>query len=431
MVGSRIINGIRHMRTQCKHAVERQYSCSSSSFGDVPREKADCVVIGGGVVGIAVARELALAGRHVLLLEAASGIGTVTSSRNSQVIHAGIYYSPQSLKARLCVKGRKMLYDYCALHGVPHKKLGKLIVATTESQKHALEKLQSVGIENGVTDLRMMEREEAMAMEPQLHCVKALWSPSTGIIDSHSFMLALQGEAEEHGTTFAFNTSVFRGHINENGIHLHISDTKDMCTFVHNPNAPAQIILTANVVINSAGLSATSLARRFYGFPSQSIPNTYYARGCYFTLSETRKVPFSHLIYPVPEDGGLGVHATLDMSGQIRFGPDVEWMPEIDDTACFLNMFEYTVDHRRAELFYPKIRNYYPKLKDGTLRPDYSGIRPKLSGQGQPAADFVIQGKETHGIPGLVNLFGIESPGLTASMAIAEMVSVIVSQFKR
>ncbi|KAH9315144.1 hypothetical protein KI387_023771, partial [Taxus chinensis] len=354
---------------------------------------ADCVVIGGGVVGIAVARQLGLAGRRVVVLEASPAIGTVTSSRNSEVIHAGIYYPSQSLKARLCVNGRKMLYDYCRLNGVPHKQLGKLIVATSTLQNNVLEKLHRVGIENGVTDLRMMEAEEAMAMEPQLRCVKALCSPSTGIIDTHSLMLAFQGEAEEHGATFAFNTSVVRGHIKENSIHLHISETKDMHTFVDNPNARAQMILTSNVVINSAGLSATSLARRFHGFPLQSIPNTYYARGCYFTLSETQKVPFSHLVYPVPEEGGLGVHVTVDMGGQVRFGPDVEWMHEIDDATSFLNMFKYTVDARRAEFFYPEIRKYYPQLKDGTLRPDYSGIRPKLYGPGQPAADFVIQHK--------------------------------------
>lgn len=410
------------------HAGGRQFS--SNGDGCLPVEKADCVVIGGGVVGIAVARQMALSGREVLVLEAASTFGTVTSSRNSEVIHAGIYYPPHSLKARLCVKGRNMLYEYCRLHDVPHRQVGKLIVATSPSENPVLEKLQMVGVGNGVTDLRMIEAEEAMEMEPELRCVKALWSPSTGIIDSHSLMLALQGEAEENNTTFAFNTVVIGGQINESGIQLHICETKDMHAFADNPNLPAQIVLNSNIVINSAGLSAPSLVRRFHGFPSEAIPNAYYARGCYFT-PETCKVPFRHLIYPVPEDGGIGVHVTLNMDGHIRFGPDVEWLDDIDDKTSFLNRFEYTVDARRAERFYPEIRKYYPKLKDETLRPDYSGIRPKISGRGQPAADFVIQGKETHGIPGLVNLFGIESPGLTSSMAIAEMVSIIASQSSR
>lgn len=432
MLRAAIVKNIKR-RISCStvpgHVAGRQFS----SYGDgcVPVEKADCVVIGGGVVGIAVAREMALSGREVLVLEAASTIGTVTSSRNSEVIHAGIYYPPHSLKARLCVKGRNMLYEYCSLHSVPHRQLGKLIVATSPSQNPVLEKLQRLGIANGVTDLRMIEAEEAMEMEPELRCVKALWSPSTGIIDSHALMLALQVEAEEHNTTFSFNTSVIGGQINEGGIHLHICETKDMHTFVDNPNLPAQIILNSNIVINSAGLSAPSLVRRFRGFPSEAIPNAYYARGCYFSLSETGKVPFCHLIYPVPEDGGIGVHVTLDMGGLVRFGPDVEWLDDIDDGTRFLNMFDYTVDARRAERFYPEIRKYYPNLKDGTLRPDYSGIRPKVSGRGQSAADFVIQGKEIHGIPSLVNLFGIESPGLTASMAIAEMVSMIASQSSR
>lgn len=415
--------------TVTSHVTGRQFS--SHGDGSVPVEKADCVVIGAGVVGIAVARQMALSGREVLVLEAASTIGTVTSSRNSEVIHAGIYYPPHSLKARLCVKGRNLLYGYCSLHGVPHRQVGKLIVATNPLQNPVLENLRMLGIGNGVTDLRIIEAEEAMEMEPELRCVKALWSPSTGIIDSHALMLALQVEAEEHNTTFAFNTSVIGGQINEGGIRLHICETKDMHTFVDNPNIPPQIILDSNIVINSAGLCAPSLVRRFDGFPSEAIPNAYYARGCYFTLSETGKAPFHHLIYPVPEDGGIGVHVTLDMGGQLRFGPDVEWLDDIDDRPRFLNMFDYTVDARREERFYPEIRKYYPNLEDGTLTPGYSGIRPKLCGRGQPAADFVIQGKETHGIPSLVNLLGIESPGLTSSMAIAEMVSIIASQSPR
>lgn len=415
--------------TVTSHVTGRQFS--SHGDGSVPVEKADCVVIGAGVVGIAVARQMALSGREVLVLEAASTIGTVTSSRNSEVIHAGIYYPPHSLKARLCVKGRNLLYGYCSLHGVPHRQVGKLIVATNPLQNPVLENLRMLGIGNGVTDLRIIEAEEAMEMEPELRCVKALWSPSTGIIDSHALMLALQVEAEEHNTTFAFNTSVIGGQINEGGIRLHICETKDMHTFVDNPNIPPQIILDSSIVINSAGLCAPSLVRRFDGFPSEAIPNAYYARGCYFTLSETGKAPFHHLIYPVPEDGGIGVHVTLDMGGQLRFGPDVEWLDDIDDRTRFLNMFDYTVDARREERFYPEIRKYYPNLEDGTLTPGYSGIRPKLCGRGQPSADFVIQGKETHGIPSLVNLLGIESPGLTSSMAIAEMVSIIASQSPR
>jgi L-2-hydroxyglutarate oxidase LhgO len=360
-------------------------------------ERIDCVVIGAGVVGLACARALALAGREVVVLEAAGSIGTETSSRNSEVIHAGIYYPPGSAKAVLCVEGRALLYRYCEAHGVAHRRCGKLIVATTSAQVATLDKIRAHAADNGVHDLRLLDEAEAKAMEPELNCVAALHSPSTGIIDSHGLMLAFQGEAEDHGAMLALHSPVTGGEIASTGIVLDVGGAEPMRICVR-------------TVVNSAGLMAQRVAAGLRGFPPEMVPPCHYAKGNYYSLAA--RSPFTHLIYPVPEAAGLGVHLTLDLAGQARFGPDVEWIAEID----------YDVDLRRADGFYRAIRDYWPGLKDGQLAPGYAGIRPKLGGPQQPASDFLIQGPVEHGVPGLVNLFGIESPGLTASLALAEHV---------
>jgi L-2-hydroxyglutarate oxidase LhgO len=360
-------------------------------------ESVDCVVIGAGVVGLACARAFAVAGREVVVLEAAGAIGTETSSRNSEVIHAGIYYPPGSAKALLCVQGKALLYRYCEAHGVAHRRCGKLIVATEPAQIATLHRIQAHAAANGVRDLRLLTADEAHAMEPALRCVAALHSPSTGIIDSHGLMLAYQGEAEDHGAAFALHSPVQRGEIEADGILLDVGGAE-----------PMRIL--ARTVVNSAGLMAQRVAAGLRGFPPDKVPPCHYAKGNYYSL--TGRSPFTHLIYPVPEAAGLGVHLTLDLAGQARFGPDVEWIAEID----------YDVDLHRADGFYRAIRDYWPGLKDGQLAPGYAGIRPKLGGPEQPASDFLIQGPAEHGVPGLVNLFGIESPGLTASLALAEHV---------
>ncbi|KAL4300682.1 hypothetical protein AHAS_Ahas17G0225300 [Arachis hypogaea] len=367
----------------------------------VPREKVDCLVIGAGVVGIAIARALALKGREVFVVESDSTFGTATSSRNSEVIHAGIYYPRNSLKAS-------------------HS---SLLVATRSSEIPKLNDILNHGIQNGIDSLRMIDGIEAMKMEPELQCVKAVLSPVSGIVDSHSLMLALVGEAESHRTTFTYNSAVIGGHLEGNQICVHVSETNSLKEWNGTSTAlNPDLVLVPNLVVNSAGLSAPALAKRFTGLPSEVIPSAYYARGCYFTLSNTKTTPFEHLIHPIPEDGGLGMHVTLDLNGQVKFGPDVEWIDSIDDISSFLNKFDYSVHANRAEQFYLEIRKYYPNLKDGSLEPGYSGIRPKLSGPGQPPVDFVVQGENIHGIPGLVNLFGIESPGLTSGLAIAEYI---------
>ncbi len=365
---------------------------NSSSF-----ETVDCVVIGAGVVGLAVARALALAGREVIVVEAAEAIGTETSSRNSEVIHAGIYYPKGSLMARACVEGRRKLYDYCAAHGVPHRNCGKLIVATNDVESQKLAEIKGRAEANGVEGMRPLTAQEAIALEPNLQCTAALFSPTTGIVDSHSYMLALQGDAESHGAIFAFHSPVLRGRATESGIELEVGGTEPMN-------------LRCRLVINSAGLHAPTLAKKIAGMPSERVPTAYYAKGNYFTL--TGRSPFSRLIYPVPVPGGLGVHITVDMGGQAKFGPDVEWIDGID----------YSVDGHRADKFYDAVRRYWPGLKDGALQPGYSGIRPKIVPPGAPAQDFVVQGPADHGVPGLVNLFGIESPGLTASLALGDLV---------
>ncbi|MBA0845850.1 hypothetical protein Goarm_022373 [Gossypium armourianum] len=401
----------------------------SETWRNAPKEKAECVVIGAGIVGLAVARELSLKGKEVLVLDSAPTFGTATSSRNSEVIHAGIYYPSNSLKARFCVRGRKLLYHYCSQRGIPHNQIGKLIVATGTSEIPKLNQLFNRGIQNGVENLRMLDASEAIKMEPELHCVKALLSPASGILDSHSLMLSLVGEAETNGATFSYNTAVIGGHLEGNQMVLHVCETKTLTNWDGNTPLQLDLLLMPKIVVNSSGLSAPTLAKRFHGLNTAIIPPAYYARGSYFILSNansTRHPPFKHLIYPVPEEGGLGVHVTLDLDGQLKFGPDVEWIPHVPDATNFLNKFDYSVSADRVARFYPEIRKYYPNLKDGSLIPGYAGIRPKLHGPGQSACDFVIQGEDIHGVGGLVNLFGIESPGLTSSMAIAEYVAALL-----
>jgi L-2-hydroxyglutarate oxidase LhgO len=359
------------------------------------------VVIGAGVIGLAVARALAQAGHEVLVLETARQIGTETSSRNSEVIHAGLHYPNGSLKAWACVRGRQLLYDYCAGHGVPHRRLGKLTVACDEAELATLDAIKRKAEGNGVDDLEWVEAEELRRLEPELRCLRAFHSPSTGIIDSHALMLAYQGDAEAAGAAIAFRAPVVGGRVTEHGFLLDVGGDDPMT-------------LECRLLVNSAGLGAPGLARRIAGIPPATIPRDYYCRGVYFTLAG--RAPFRRLVYPVPEHAGLGVHLTLDLAGQAKFGPDTEWIDGVD----------YTVDPRRGDRFYAAIRRYWPGLKDGTLQPGYAGIRPKISGPDEPAADFVVQGPEAHGIPGLVNLYGIESPGLTASLAIADHVATLI-----
>jgi L-2-hydroxyglutarate oxidase LhgO len=358
-------------------------------------EKLDAVVIGAGVVGLAVARELAGAGREVVILEAEDAIGTHTSSRNSEVIHAGIYYPKGSLKARSCVAGRERLYEYCVAHGVPHRRSGKLIVSTSEAQHAELLSLQKRAHANGVTDVVGMTRAQAAALEPEVSCTAALYSPSTGIIDSHALMLAYLGDAEDRGAMLALRSSFEKAFFNKDRFVLHVTGADP---------------IEARVLVNSAGLRAPSVARSIEGFDPSLAPRELYAKGNYYALAG--RAPFSRLVYPVPEPGGLGVHVTLDLAGQARFGPDVEWVEGID----------YRVDPERAARFYAAIRRYWPGLRDGALAPGYAGIRPKTAGPGEPASDFAVQGPLAHRVPGLVNLFGIESPGLTSSLALAAMV---------
>jgi L-2-hydroxyglutarate oxidase LhgO len=360
-------------------------------------ERVDCVVVGAGVVGIAVARALALARREVIVLDAAEGIGTGTSSRNSEVIHAGIYYRKDSLMARFCVEGRRRLYEFCKERGVPFNNCGKLIVATDAAEKEMLAGIKARAQANGVEGMRLLTAAEARAMESNLSCTAALHSPTTGVIDSHAYMLALQGEAEHAGAAFVFHSPVSGGRATDNGTEIEVGGAEPMR-------------LGCNLLVNSAGLHAPSFARSIVGMPSQLIPREYYTKGNYFTLSG--RSPFSRLIYPVPVPGGLGVHLTLDLGGQARFGPDVEWIDTID----------YSVDPRRADLFYAAVRRYWPGLTDGALQPGYAGIRPKIAPREAPSQDFVVQGPREHGVPGLVHLFGIESPGLTAAIALADYV---------
>lgn len=361
-----------------------------------------CVVIGAGVVGLAVARACAQRGWETVVVEAENTIGTGTSSRNSEVIHAGIYYPQGSLKARLCVEGRQLLYAYCEQKGIAFKRCGKLIVATSEDQRETLQTIRKAAVANGVTDLRWLDRGEACELEPALHCVAALESPSTGIIDSHGLMLALQGDIEAAGGMLAFCSPVIGGQIE------YAADGNGAIVLEIGGEEP--MTLLAKRVINSAGLYAQALTAKLRGVNPESIVPGRFAKGNYYSLSGA--APFSRLIYPVPEYGGLGVHLTLDLGAQARFGPDVEWIDTID----------YGVDPARAIGFYEAIRRYWPALPDNALQPGYAGIRPKVVMDGGKAGDFVIQDAREHGVAGLVNLYGIESPGLTASLAIANEV---------
>jgi L-2-hydroxyglutarate oxidase LhgO len=355
------------------------------------------LVIGAGVVGLAIGRQAALAGHDVIVAEAEGHIGSGTSSRNSEVIHAGIYYPTGSLRERHCARSRRMLYAYCASHGVPHRKLGKLIVVGKDADRPSLEKLYAQATRNGVEGLKMLEGAEAMRMEPALSCVAAFHSPETGIIDSHRYMLALQGDLEDRGAMLALNTPVERLTPVAGGWEVRFGGKE-----------PG--VLTVDAVVNSAGHGAQALARATEGYPAERVPPLVLAKGNYFSYAG--KPAFTRLIYPAPVPGGLGVHVTLDLAGRMRFGPDVEW----------IDHYDYAVDPRRAETFYKPIRSYWPGLPDNSLVADYAGIRPKLTGPGEPAADFIVDTSAEHGLARLVHLFGIESPGLTASLSLAEQV---------
>ena len=364
-------------------------------------DQVDCVVIGAGVVGLAVARALSMAGREVMVLEAADAIGTGTSSRNSEVIHAGIYYPAGSLKARLCVQGKAMLYDYCAARGIGHRRCGKLMVATSEAEVPQLAGIIEKAAANGVHDLVLLTRGQARAMEPQLECVAAIHSPSTGIVDSHALMLSLQGDVEASGGIVVLNTAVALVEYAQSANILIANDGTR---------------LRVNTIVNAAGLQAVALARRFQGLAPAHIPDAFFAKGNYFTLAG--RSPFSRLIYPVPQAAGLGVHLTIDLGGQAKFGPDVQWVDSADDLV---------VDPSRGNAFYAEVRKYWPGLQDGALAAGYAGIRPKINAPHEAARDFMIQGPADHGVAGLVNLFGIESPGLTSSLAIANYVTDLLA----
>jgi L-2-hydroxyglutarate oxidase LhgO len=367
-------------------------------------EPVDVAVIGAGILGLAIGRSLAQAGREVLVLEAEKAMGTITSSRNSEVIHAGIYYPPGSLKAIFCLAGKRKLYAYCRSRGIAHSRIGKLLVAAEDAEIANLERLLERAEQNGVHDLRWLSAAEAKSMEPALRCVAAILSPSTGIIDSHALMLAYRGELEEAGGMIAFGARVAGGEVTAEGIRLGIEQDGAMN-------------LLCKTVVNCAGLGAQPVAASIDGVPRASIPPLHFAKGNYFGLSG--RAPFRHLIYPMPGGGGLGAHLTLDLAGRARFGPDVEWVTKID----------YAVDPRRAGSFYAAIRRYWPDLPDDALVPDYSGVRPKLYDNPNGDADFVIQSEEAHGVAGLVNLYGIESPGLTSSLAIADYVKQVIEDF--
>ncbi|MDH4479515.1 MAG: NAD(P)/FAD-dependent oxidoreductase [Rhodoferax sp.] len=367
-------------------------------------EPVDAVVIGAGVVGLAVARSLALAGREVWVLESENAIGTGVSARNSEVIHAGLYYAAGSLKARTCVQGRQLLYAYCAERGIAHQRCGKLIVGHTPAQLELLRMTQAKAQANGVSDLQWLSRHEAQALEPALECQAALRSPSTGIVDSHALMLSLQADIENAGGQVVLNALVSDVALAQGADGRHEVRTAD------------GTCLAAHTVVNAAGLSAPTLAHRFTGLAARHIPQAFYAKGSYFTLAG--RAPFRHLVYPVPEAAGLGVHLTLDLGGQAKFGPDVEWVDAPD---------AFAVDPRHAQGFYAAVRHYWPGLPDGALQPAYAGIRPKISGPDAPAADFCVQGPQDHGVAGLVNLFGIESPGLTSALALGDWVEQLLA----
>ena len=361
-------------------------------------DRVDAVVIGAGVVGLACARALARTGRDTLVLEQESSFGTATSARNSEVIHAGLYYPTGSLRARLCVQGRQQLYAYCDSHGIAHRRCGKLVVACSAGEVAALQAVQAQALANGVQDLQWLSGEQAQALEPALACEAALLSPTTGIIDSHGLMLALLGDAERAGALLAVQSPVLAAEVTAEGIVLAVGG-----------DTPSRLL--ARQVVNAAGLQACALASRLRGLPAAAVPTAHYAQGAYFTLPG--RAPFTHLIYPVPgHSSHLGVHLTLDLGGQARFGPSFRWVDSVD----------YQVDPADGAGFEAAVRHYWPGLPAGALQPGYAGVRPKISGPGEPAADFRIDGPAHHGVPGLVNLFGIESPGLTACLALADEV---------
>lgn len=364
-------------------------------------ESVDCAVIGAGVVGLACAKALAEAGREVIVLEAETAFGTGISARSSEVIHAGLYYTPGSRKAHLCVAGRELLYAYCSERGVDHRRCGKLVVASRPEQAAALTQIRARAEANGVRDLVLLDRDQIRDLEPALSAHAALRSPSTGIIDSHGLMLALLGDAERAGAVLALASPVQGAAVRADGIVLRVGGATSS-------------ELSAQWVINAAGLSAIDIARRVDGLPGSAIPQARFARGVYFALAGT--APFSHLIYPIPEPGGLGIHLTLDLGGQARFGPDVEWIATPD----------FHVDPARAERFAAAVRRWWPEIDARRLAPGYAGVRPKIVGPGEPDADFRIDSPADHGVKGLINLFGIESPGLTASLAIGREVATLV-----
>jgi L-2-hydroxyglutarate oxidase LhgO len=361
-------------------------------------EHASCVVVGAGVIGLACARALAAAGRQTIVLESEACIGSGVSSRSSEVIHAGLYYTPGSLKAVLCVRGRELLYRYLEERHLPHRRLGKLIVATQDAQLAALADLQRRGRSNGVEHLEWLDAGQALRLEPQLRCRAALHSRDTGIVDSHALMVALSGDLQSGGGSIALRTPLLRAR-RHNGVW-------ELTTGGDEPYS-----IGCDVLVNAAGLSAQSMAAAIENYPPDRIPKLCLVRGCYFALAQP--APFQRLIYPMPADGGLGIHLTLDLGGAARFGPDVEWIEQL----------AFDVDPARARFFYPGIRTYWPSLPDGALRPAYAGIRPKLSAPGEPLRDFVIDDPARHGLPGLIQLFGFESPGLTSALAVGEQVA--------
>ena len=362
-------------------------------------DSTDTVIIGAGVVGLAIARELALAGREVIVLEKNAAIGEETSARNSEVIHAGLYYPRSSLKARLCVEGRRRLYEYCEAKHIPHRRCGKLLVATHPGQVEKLDAVRAAAVANGVTDLEKLSAYDVHRLEPQVQALAGFLSPSTGIVDSHAFMLALRGDLEAAGGAIATHCRCTAA--KHEGATLRLT-----CATADGP-----FMLRARTVVNAAGLHATRVAR-LLGAPEEAIPRPHFAKGNYFAYSG--RSPFTHLVYPLPEDAGLGVHATLDLAGRVRFGPDVEWLRDDVDP----DSLDYAVDPTRSAAFYGAIRSYWPALADRSLEPAYSGIRPKISGRGEPAADFSIRHFGERGNARVVHLLGIESPGLTSALAI-------------
>ncbi len=377
-------------------------------------ERIDALVVGAGVVGLAAARALARNGLDVWIVERDAGIGTGVSARNSEVIHAGLYYPPGSLKGRLCVRGKQMLYAYCGERGIAHRRCGKLVVAHDDAEHGRLLALQAQAQAVGVDDLQLLDADAARRLEPALACAGALWSPSSGIVDSHALMLSLLGDAEAGGAVLALR-SRFVAAQRVGGLWRVRVAAED--------GSADDAVFDARWLVNAAGLGAQAVAAAVEGFPAAAIPPRRLAKGHYFSAAV--RSPFTRLIYPVPADGGLGVHLTLDLGGQARFGPDVEWLDvdgSVDDRG-----FDFRVDASRAPAFAAAVRRYWPALPDGALLPAYSGIRPKLSGPGEPAADFRIDGPAQHGCGGVVQLFGIESPGLTASLAIGEAVAALVA----